>query len=260
MINQNALKTSGNRCGHNLKSPRLEPLVPIKKGKGGLPRILSLAAEKSKSWYYEPNKCPKLNSRSNRKTRSERREAIIIIIETLLKRLDLASMRIGLPAQNGCFLDIDIKTIVKESGLGQRRCERAISHLKRAGFLKVSQKHIKQAPGKYIALRAVRIITHDFFAWLGLDKILRAERTKALGRKMQQAAKAVSNVVTQALPIKKQPRAPDKKTIELKVAWSKALSSLILQGIDMNNAHKQVNQQFGLPPWWSPSQDLPKNR
>ena len=222
----------GNRCGHNSKSPRLEPLVPIRKGKGGLPRILSLAAEKSKAWYDEPDKCLKLNSRPNRKLRSERREAIIIIIETLLKRLDVASLRIGIPVQSG-FLDIDMKTIVRESGLNQRRCERAISHLKQAGFLKVSQKHIKQASGKYVALRAVRIFTQDFFVWLGLDKILATERAKALGRKMRQAAKVVGSMIKQALPIKRQPRAPDKKTIEIKTAWSKALGTLIRHGTDI---------------------------
>ena len=259
MQNIATAKTAGNRCGHNPKVPRLTPPKPIQKGKGNLPRILSLAAEKSKAWYNEPNRCPKLYSRPNRQTRSERREAIIIIIETLLKRLDLASSRVGMPAQNG-FLNIDMKTIVKESGLGQRRCERAINHLKHAGFLKVSQKHIKQAPGKYIALRAVRIITHDFFAWLGLDKILTAERTKALGRKMQQATKTINNMVKQVMPVKKQPRAPDKKTLELKTDWSKALGSLIRQGIDINTAPKQVNQQFGFPSWWSPGQALPKSR
>ncbi len=38
---------SGNRCGHDPKNPALTPAVPIRKGKGGLPRILSLAAERA---------------------------------------------------------------------------------------------------------------------------------------------------------------------------------------------------------------------
>ena len=33
----------GNRCGHDPRNPRLVPAYPIRKGKGGLPRILSLA-------------------------------------------------------------------------------------------------------------------------------------------------------------------------------------------------------------------------
>lgn len=140
---------------------------------------MSLAAEKSKAWYNEPDRCPNLNSSTNRKTRTERREAIIIIIETLLKRLDLTTLRVGLPVQNG-FLNIDMKTIVKESGLGQRRCERAIAQLKQAGFIKVKQSRIKRAPDVYTALRVIRIITLDFFTWLGLDRILNKERSKAM--------------------------------------------------------------------------------
>ena len=48
---------SGNRCGHDPKNPNLSPAKPIRKGKGGLPRILSLAAERAKAWYFHPKKC-----------------------------------------------------------------------------------------------------------------------------------------------------------------------------------------------------------
>lgn len=72
-------KTSENRCNHNVACPRLTPLNSIKTGKGGLPRILSLAAEKTKAWYNQPDLRPKLQSKKNRRTRRERREAVIII-------------------------------------------------------------------------------------------------------------------------------------------------------------------------------------
>jgi hypothetical protein len=42
---------TGNRCGHDPKRPNLSPAHSIRKGKGGLPRILSLAAERAKAWY-----------------------------------------------------------------------------------------------------------------------------------------------------------------------------------------------------------------
>ena len=41
----------GTRCGHDPKRPLLTPANPIRKGKGGLPRILSLAAGRTKAWY-----------------------------------------------------------------------------------------------------------------------------------------------------------------------------------------------------------------
>lgn len=75
---------TGNRCGHDPKPPKLSPAKPIRKGKGGLPRILSLAVERAKAWYYHPKKCNLLQSHPHRKTRSERREACQIVIETIL--------------------------------------------------------------------------------------------------------------------------------------------------------------------------------
>lgn len=98
---------TGNCCGHDPKNPRLSPVKPIRKGKGGLPRILSLAAERAKAWYYHPKKCKALQSHPHRKTRSERREACQIVIETILSHLDLASLCLGTPTLENGFIDID---------------------------------------------------------------------------------------------------------------------------------------------------------
>ncbi|EFL51509.1 hypothetical protein DesfrDRAFT_1670 [Solidesulfovibrio fructosivorans JJ]] len=99
-----------------------------------MPRILSLAAERTKFWYDHPKKCPLLLTKDNRKIRSERREACLVVLETLLSHLDLASLCLGVPTLANGFIDIDMKIIVRDSGLGQRRCERAIRQIKEAGF------------------------------------------------------------------------------------------------------------------------------
>ena len=88
------MSVTGNRCGHCPKQPSLTPARPIRKGAGGLPRLLSLAAERAKEWYRHPQKCHALN-KGNRQTRSERREAYQVIIETMLTFLDLASLCLG---------------------------------------------------------------------------------------------------------------------------------------------------------------------
>lgn len=129
---------SGNRCGHNPYSPRLNAAVPIPKGKGGFPRILSLAAERAKAWYFHPAKFPALHG-TGRKVRSERREACQIVLEVIFRHLDLASMCLGTPTPASGFINIDMRTIVRDSGIGQRRCERAIALLKEAGFMRVKQ-------------------------------------------------------------------------------------------------------------------------
>ena len=64
--------SSGNRCGHDPENPHLNPIEPIKSGPGCPPRILSLAAERAKEWFFSPEKCPLLNGDSERQMRSER--------------------------------------------------------------------------------------------------------------------------------------------------------------------------------------------
>lgn len=71
--------------------------MPIPKGRGGFPRILSLAAKRAKAWHFHPKNCPPLQSHPGRQTRSECREACQIVLETILRHLDLTSMSLGTP-------------------------------------------------------------------------------------------------------------------------------------------------------------------
>ena len=186
---------TGNRCGHDPKHPKLSPAKPIRKGKGGLPRILSLAAERAKAWYYHPPKCKLLQSPSQRKMRSERREACQIVIETILSHLDLASLCLGTPTLENGFIDIDMRTIVRDSGIGQRRCERAIALLKEAGFMKVQQPRSVNDQGDYVGLRAIRVVTTLFFELLNLGPMLQRERARAT-EKLQRRARKTQRKLT----------------------------------------------------------------
>lgn len=192
---------TGNRCGHDPHDPQLSPPEPIRKGLGGLPRILSLAAERAKEWFFHPDKCPPLQTDPDRQTRSERREACQVVLEVLLSRLDLTSLCVGYPSPADGFTDIDMKTIVRLTGLGQRRCERAIGQLKEAGFVTVKQRRQKNEEGKYLGLRAIRVVTKDFFEWLGLGPMLERERaraTAALKKKARAAGKVLGDAMKRA--------------------------------------------------------------
>jgi len=46
----------GNFCGHAPLSPRFTLARPAKTGKGGIPRVLTLCAERLKDYYYSPRK------------------------------------------------------------------------------------------------------------------------------------------------------------------------------------------------------------
>ena len=259
------LALTGNRCFHDPANPCLSPIQPIRTGLGGLPRILSLAAERAKEWFYFPDKCPPLQSSSERQTRSERREAIQVVLEALMSRLDLASLCVGTPTPANGFIDLDMKTIVKITGIGQRRCERAIAHLKHAGFITVKQPRLKNEEGKYIGLRAVRVITKDFFDWLGLGPMLEKERARAsaaLKRKARAAGKTIGDLMERARKVLKinlgnqtKPQPLDHETVR---SWNRLISDYFRQGLETREAQRLTNEKFGFPPLWSPGQGAPE--
>ena len=247
---------TGNRCGHCPKRPRLSPAHPIRKGKGGLPRILSLAAERAKAWYRHPAKCPPLQ-RARRAIRSERREALQIVIETILSHLDLASLCLGTPTLDHGFIDIDMKTLVATAGIGQRRIERAIALLKEAGFLEVSQPRTQNQQGDYYGCRAIRVMREAFFEWLGLGPMLETERRKAsarLQRRAQRANRKLADLMrrmTKKLPYQKQTQPVDEEAVR---RWNIKCGEYFIQGLDGPEAKRRTNEALGYPPDYSPGQ------
>lgn len=259
---------TGNRCGHDPRQPHLTPALPIRKGKGGLPRILSLAAERAKAWYFHPKKCPPMQSNPKRRTRSERREACQIVLETILSHLDLASMCLGTPTAASGFIDIDMRAIVRDSGIGQRRCERVITVLKEAGFMKVTQPRTQNDEGQYFGCRAIRVVTEALFEWLGLGPMLHRERARAserLRRKAQKANRKLSDFMGRMRDKFKVPsfgRAArrlspreEEQRMERRIAWNRKWGELVLQGIDPHEAQRRTNEALGFPPGYSPGQD-----
>ena len=252
----------GNRCGHDSSTPNLRPAHPIRKGKGGLPRILSLAAERAKAWYKHPAKCPPLCS-SKRQTRSERREAIQIIIETLLSFLDLASLCLGTPTTDNGFVDVDMKSLVHTSGMNQRRCERALAALKEAGFIEVRQPRTLNIYGDYVGLRAIRIVTVSFFELLNLGPMLQRERaraTKRLQRKAANANRKVSDLMRRltkrlrkSFTAKSQrSRAEQEKSMDISRRWNQACIKYMMEDLDPDECRRRTNAELGLPADYSP--------
>lgn len=269
-----AAKPSGNRCGHDPKRPQLTPANPIRKGKGGLPRILSLAAERAREWYTRPGKCSLLFIHSGRKVRSERREACLLVLETLLSHLDLASLCLGTPTLDSGFIDIDMRTIVRDSGLGQRRIERAIALFKNAGFMLVSQPRAQNADGDYFGCRAIRVMTTAFFEWLGLGPMLRRERkraSEALRKKALRANRKLSDFMRRVISggvatargkssgntgrsgggSNSRIGGLNKRRI---AEWNAAWAGHVRAGADCRDAQRRTNVELGYPPDFSPGQ------
>jgi hypothetical protein len=252
----------GNRCGHNAMQPRLSPAHPIRKGQGGLPRILSLAAERAKAWYRHPQKCHALN-RGNRQIRSERREAYQIVLETVLSFLDLASLCLGTPTLDNGFVDVDMKTLVAVSGIGQRRCERAIADLKNAGLMEVKQPRKLNEHGEYVGLRAIRVVTKLFFDFLGLGPMLQRERAKAterLRRKAIQANRKLTDLMRRASqgiksmfkrPVALSQAEREKRENENR-RWNQTCAQYIRAGLEPEECRRRTNEELGLPADYSP--------
>lgn len=250
---------SGNRCGHDPKRPQLSAAAPIPKGKGGLPRILSLAAERAKAWYFYPAKCPQLHG-TGRQVRSERREACQIVLEVIFRHLDLASMCLGTPTPAKGFIDIDMRTIVHDSGMGQRRCERAIALLKEAGFMRVKQPRRQNEEGAYFGCRAIRIVTEALFECLGLGPMLRRERTRAserLRRKAQKTNRKLADFMRRLVsgPAKVfHAVQPSREQEQKRLAWNKRWADFVLSGLEADEAQRRTNEAMGYPSGYSPGQ------
>ena len=120
----------------------------------------------------------------------------------------------GSPILANGFIDIGMTIIVHDSGLGQRRCERAIRQLREAGFMRVTPPRGRSDEGQYFGCRAIRGLTTAFFEWRGPGPMLRRERARAseaLRRKAQQANRKLADfmcrVVAGARPIFKRRQA-----------------------------------------------------
>jgi len=181
----------GNFCGHDPLSPRLTLTRPPKTGKGGIPRVLTLCSERLKGYYHNPRKLiPSLDlaNGSERQQRSERREACLLSLMALLKYTDLASLRVGIPTEDG-FLSLTVDYLAKQTGMALKRVERALADLKAAGMVTVSQPRKRLPDGSWKGLAAVKAVSRHLFSLFGLGGMLKRERTKASKRLAKKARK-----------------------------------------------------------------------
>ena len=181
----------GNFCGHDPQNPRLTLTKPPKTGKGGIPFVLTRLIVLLKSYYDNPRQIiPSLDlaNGSERQQRSERREACLLLLMALLKYTDLASLRVGIPTEDG-FLSLTVDYIGKQTGMNLKRVERAMGDLKAAGLVTVAQPRKRLPDGSWKGLAAVKAVSRHLFALFGLGGMLKRERTKASKRLAKKARK-----------------------------------------------------------------------
>lgn len=179
---------SGNKCGHRPDSPRY--FVPPEKH-AQRPQILKRTIEEIRKYYVNPAILPALNAvnGSTRQQRSERREAECAILGTILHYTDLVTLRVGVPQADGSMAGLTMPYLANLSGLGARRAERAIADLKAAGIITVHPISQKVEDAIYKGIAAIRTVSKELFAALGLGKWLKHERQKAADRRKEKDAK-----------------------------------------------------------------------
>ena len=119
----------------------------------------------------------------DRQKRSERREACGILLSCLIHRMDLVTLRVGIPDDAQKMQGYSEKALCRMTGLGLRRVERAMRDLVAMGIVTVYARSQKQNDGSYKGIAAVRTISMRFFDLIGLGKKIRKERKKASQRR-----------------------------------------------------------------------------
>jgi hypothetical protein len=166
-------------------------------GPGGHPRVLTLAAERLREYYWAPEKVlPSLNlaNGSPRQQRTERRESCELVAQALLKFCDLVTLRVGVRREDGSLADLAVDVIAKHAGLPLRRAARALRDLQRAGVVHTVQRRELRPDGEFRSSAAIKRISAKLFAVLDLGLTLELEREKAkkrLERFLRDAARAV---------------------------------------------------------------------
>lgn len=160
---------------------------------GKRPRILAEMQNRLDAYLDDPSRhLPTLNAAngSDRQQRLERRVGCVQLLRAMLKYLDLASLRVGIPQRDGDFLNLTLPFLAKHAGLPVRRAERAMRDLLRAGLVTAQQRAQRTEDGGYRGLASLRQLPAALFGAFQLSKWLRHERSKAVMRRYRAAAQA----------------------------------------------------------------------
>ena len=160
---------------------------------GSRPRILLEMQQRLDAYLDDPSEhLPTLNAAngSDRQQRLERRMACVQLLRAMLKYLDLASLRVGIPQRDGGFLNLTVPFLAKHACLPVRRAERAMRDLLRAGLVTAQQRAVRTEDGGFRGLASLRKLPAALFGAFKLSKWLRHERSKAVLRRYRAAAQA----------------------------------------------------------------------
>ena len=134
--------------------------------------VLHFACERLKQYYFQPrdNWLPNLEfaKDSPRQTRSERREAIAAVGQVMANFVDMATLKVAFYQQQGSY-PISVALLAQLAQLSRRRCERALSDMKRAGYLQFEYRVKTLKDGTLQPMVAIKKLAKLFFYHLGIS-------------------------------------------------------------------------------------------
>lgn len=180
--NQNHKKTV-NKCIHNKNAPRNSITTPTKNA----PQAIRKTIEIVKKFAAIPSVLIALqrSGESQRTRRSESRESITLVLQILLKYVDLESLKVGYKLKNNPnkIHSISIQKIADQADLSLSRTERAIRALREVGLLKtfrVCESYTDEnGQLKFRALNCVKTLSPALFTMTGNASQLKKDRKHA---------------------------------------------------------------------------------
>lgn len=155
-----------------------------------LPLLLVHAIERCVDhyWLTMPRLMRLRRVRSQRRKRTERRCAHVVVLQFLLAHVDLSTLQCVVGGREG-LRPPSVEEIAKRTGLTLGRVEGVLADLTHVGYLRTKRRHIEveQSDGSTIIVNqvAVRWLTPILFADLGLQTRLSVERQRATKRRRE---------------------------------------------------------------------------
>ena len=158
----------GNGCAHRVDAPRFFERSTRQKRTYD---VIHFCLANLQRYYFSPHEwLPNLTfaRTSTRQQRSERREAIASVAQVLVNSVDMSSLYIA-SLKDGKKQPLSVVSIAKAANISQRRCERALLDLKRAGYLELLYRsRLDKTTGELRAQVAFKRFSRLFFYHLGI--------------------------------------------------------------------------------------------
>lgn len=165
-------RVPGNRCNHDPRKPRLQLAIGLATRRKPFPWIIRLFLERCAWLFNDRHLFPELGERK----RSERIEAMVLVMQAIGRNLDRLTLRSGRPNGDGTFTGITMRTIAGWAKMTAQRGYRALWDLRDAGYLDLTQPIAKLPDGQRRGRAGIRQVRKKLFERLGLGKRLGRER------------------------------------------------------------------------------------